>query len=95
MTNINLENIMSLCSEYKQFKRLEEEAKTAKDALRDKLFAVLGELKETKLIAGEYKITISSYQKFDIDKKRLESEHKAIYDAYLKPPTTTTRLLVS
>ena len=94
-TNFNLETVTSLCSEFKHYKRIIEEAEAVKKSLQAKLITMLEEIGETKLIAGEYKITYSSHQRQDIDKKRLEEEYKDIHDMFLKPPTTVNRLLVN
>jgi predicted phage-related endonuclease len=73
--------------EYREMKRLAEEAQAAADSLADEIKAAMTEAGESKMIVGEYKLSYTDCVRRDIDKKRLEAEHKALYDAYLKEST--------
>jgi predicted phage-related endonuclease len=77
-------NLESKIKEYREMKRLAEEAQTAADSIADELKAAMTEAGETKLIVGEYKLSYTDCTRRDIDKKALQADHADIYTAYLK-----------
>jgi predicted phage-related endonuclease len=79
-----MSNLETKIREYRELKRMAEEAQAMADAIADELKAAMTEAGESKVTVGEYKLSYIDCARRDIDKKRLESEHKAIYDAYLK-----------
>ena len=81
MTMLNME---ARIKEYKEMKRLAEEAQAVADAIADELKAAMTETGETKLIVGEYKLSYTDCKRTDIDKKALQAEQADIYAAYLK-----------
>ena len=80
--------------EYREFKRLAEEAQAMADAIADELKAIMTQTGESKMIIGEYKLSYSDCTRKDIDKKALEADHAEIYSAYLRE-TTYKRFSVS
>jgi len=73
--------------EYREYKRLTEETKKLADSIAEELKKVLEDSGENTMIVGEYKMNYTDVVRKDLDKKRLETEHKALYDAYLKEST--------
>ena len=73
--------------EYREYKRLIDETKKVADAIADELKAVMEESGESTMIVGEYKLHYVDVVRKDLDKKRLEAEHAALYTAYLKETT--------
>ena len=73
--------------EYRELKRLAEEAQAAADAIADEIKAAMTEAGESKMIIGEYKLSYSDCTRKDIDKKALAADHADIYAAYLKETT--------
>ena len=61
-----------------------EETKKLADDIAEELKKVIAESGESTMIIGEYKLNYTDVVRKDLDKKRLEAEHKALYDAYLK-----------
>lgn len=88
------QDMQAKASEYKEYKRMIEEMQSIADSIADELKAAMTEAGETKVIAGQYKITYSEISRKDIDKKRLETEQPEIFTAYQKA-TSYMRLLVS
>ena len=70
--------------EYREYKRLIEETKKLADDIAEELKEVMENAGECTMIIGEYKMHYVDVVRKDLDKKRLEAEHKALYDAYLK-----------
>jgi predicted phage-related endonuclease len=60
--------------EYREYKRLAEEAQAAADAIADELKAAMSEQGESKLIVGEYTVSYTDARKETLDKKRLEAD---------------------
>lgn len=77
-------NLESKIKEYREMKRLAEEAQAAADSIADELKQAMTECGESKLIVGEYKLSYVDCTRKDIDKKALQAEHADIYAAYLK-----------
>ena len=70
--------------EYRELKRMAEETLSIADAIADDIKAYMTAAGEDKMIVGEYKLSYMDCIRRDIDKKRLESEYKPIYDSLLK-----------
>jgi len=73
--------------EYREFKRLAEEAQAAADSIADEIKKAMTEAGESKMIVGEYKLSYTDCTRRDIDKKALAADHADIYAAYLKETT--------
>ena len=84
MTNQEIQN---KCKEYKEMKRIADEAQTAADSIADELKREMTEASEEIKICGEYKLTYTETTRRDIDKKKLAEEHEALYNAYIKETT--------
>ena len=80
-------NLESKIKEYREFKRLAEEAQAAADSIADELKAAMQEAGQDKMTVGEYKVSYTDCTRRDIDKKALQNDHADIYDAYLKEST--------
>ncbi len=76
--------IQAKCKEYREMKRLAEEAQTAADSIADELKALMLETGESKMTFGEYRVTYGDYTRKDIDKKALQEEQPEAYATYLK-----------
>jgi len=79
--------IQAKCKEYREMKRIAEEAQTVADSIADELKRMMNEAGETKRIEGEYKLSYTDCKRTDIDKKRLEVEAPSVYTAFLKETT--------
>lgn len=77
-------NIESKIREYREMKRIAEEAQALADAIADEIKAAMVEAGESKMIIGEYKLSYTECTRSDIDKKALQADHADIYAAYLK-----------
>ncbi|GHV18523.1 hypothetical protein FACS18949_04640 [Clostridia bacterium] len=77
-------NLESKIKEYREMKRLVEEALAAADSIADEIKAAMNEAGESKMIIGEYKLSYTDCKRTDIDKKALAADHADIYTAYLK-----------
>ena len=77
MTNANLETKIR---EYREMKRLAEEAQAMADAIADELKAIMLEANETKLIVGEYRLSYTNATRSTLDKKRLEQDLGSLDD---------------
>jgi len=60
--------------EYREMKRLAEEAQAAADSLADEIKAAMNEAGESKMIVGEYKLSYTEAKRETLDKKRLEAD---------------------
>ena len=80
-------NLESKIREYREYARMIEEMEAIKNTIADELKTAMSEAGQDKMIIGEYKLSYTDCTRKDIDKKRLETEHKALYDAYLKETT--------
>ena len=60
--------------EYKEMKRLAEEAQAAADSLADEIKAAMTEAGESKMVVGEYKLSYTEAKRETLDKKRLEAD---------------------
>ncbi|GHU57786.1 hypothetical protein AGMMS49975_23820 [Clostridia bacterium] len=77
-------NLESKIKEYREMKRLAEEALAAADSIADELKAAMNEAEESKMIIGEYKLSYTDCKRTGIDKKALAADHADIYTAYLE-----------
>ncbi|MCL2405086.1 MAG: hypothetical protein FWC92_06025 [Defluviitaleaceae bacterium] len=82
-----MKELESKIKEYREYKRLIEETKILADSIAEELKGVMENANESTMIVGEYKMHYIDVVRKDLDKKRLEAEHKALYDAYLKEST--------
>ena len=87
-------NLESRISEYREMKRLAEEAQAVADAIADELKAAMIEAGESKMIVGQYKLSYTDVTRTDIDKKALQADYADIYAAYIKE-TSYKRFLVN
>lgn len=71
MTSTALETTIR---EYKQMKRMAEEAQAVADSLADTIKAYMADNDESKLIVGEYSISYTDSKRETLDKKRLEAD---------------------
>ena len=89
-----LNNLESKIREYREMKRLAEEAAAHADAIADEIKAVMTEAGQEKMIVGEYKLSYTQLTRKDIDKKSLAADHPDIAAAYTKE-STYRKFLVS
>jgi len=80
--------------QFREYKRLAEEAEALADSIADELKAAMAEAGQDKMTVGEYKLSYTACTRKDIDKKRLEVEAPTVYAAFLKE-TTYRRLQVA
>jgi predicted phage-related endonuclease len=67
-------NLQEKIREYKEMKRLAEEAQAAADSIADELKAAMTEAGQDKMIIGEYKLSYTDAKWETLDKKRLEAD---------------------
>ena len=67
-------NIQEKIREYKELKRLAEEAQAAADSIADELKAAMTEAGESKMVVGEYKLSYTEAKRETLDKKRLQED---------------------
>ncbi|GHV47069.1 hypothetical protein FACS189499_03860 [Clostridia bacterium] len=89
---MNTHELQQLAREYREYKRIAEEAAATMDGIADKIKAVLGDTE--KVIAGEYKITYSPVTSNRIDTSALKSALPDIAAQFSKT-TTIRRFIVS
>lgn len=80
MTN---QEIQAKCKEYREMKRIAEEAQAVADSIADELKALMTETEQDKMIVGEYKLSYSDRKRTDINKKALQEAQPEIYAEYL------------
>ena len=73
--------------EYREYARMLEELNALKDAIADDIKSYMVSVGEEKMVVGEYKLSYVDCIRRDIDKKKLEQEHKSIYDSLIKEST--------
>jgi predicted phage-related endonuclease len=76
--------------EYREYKRLAEEAQAVADSIADELKAHMNEQGESKLTVGEYKLTYTPYTSNRVDTVALKKELPDIAARFTK--STETRL---
>jgi len=79
-----MKDLESKIKEYREYKRLMDETKILADSLADELKEIMEKSGESTMIVGEYKMQYVDVVRRDLDKKRLETEHAALYAAYLR-----------
>jgi len=67
-------NLQEKIREYREFKRLAEEAQAAADSIADELKAAMQEAGQDKMTVGDYKLTYTESKRETLDKKRLEQD---------------------
>ena len=60
--------------EYRELKRMAEEAQAMADTIADEIKAAMNEAGESKMIVGEYKLSYTETKRETLDKKRLEAD---------------------
>jgi hypothetical protein len=60
--------------EYREMKRLAEEAQAAADSIADEIKAAMSEAGKDKMTVGEYKLSYTDAKRETLDKKRLEQD---------------------
>ena len=60
--------------EYKEMKRLAEEAQAVADSIADEIKIAMDKAGESKMIIGEYKLSYTEARRETLDKKRLEAD---------------------
>jgi len=60
--------------EYRELKRLAEEAQAAADSIADELKIYMQEAGQERMIVGEYKLSYTDATRETLDKKRLEAD---------------------
>jgi len=79
-------DIIEKAKEYREYKRMIEELQDLQAAIADEIKATMAETGETKLIAGEYKISYTDAKRETLDKKKLELDLGDLSD-YVKVTT--------
>lgn len=84
-----MENLETRIKEYREFKRLAEEAAEMAEAIADELKAAMTEAGQDKMVIGEYKLTYTAYESSRVDTTALKKELPDVAARYTK--TTTAR----
>ncbi len=71
MSNIELTGKIQ---EYREMKRMAEEAAAAADSIADQIKQAMTDAGETKMTVGEYKLSFVDMKRETLDKKRLEAD---------------------
>jgi predicted phage-related endonuclease len=71
---ITMMNLETKIKEYRELKRMAEEAQSMADAIADELKAEMTDAGESKMIVGEYKLSYTEAKRETLDKKRLEAD---------------------
>ena len=82
-----MEDLEAKIKEYRNYKRMIDETKKLSDNIAEELKAYMESSGQSTMIIGEYKMHYVDVTRKDLDKKRLEAEHKSLYNAYLKETT--------
>ena len=90
---MEMTKLIDKAREYRELKRLSEEALKEANAIADELKSFMLQEDKDEIIAGEYKLSYKESLRTDIDKKALREKYKEIYDA-LSTETTYRRFLV-
>ena len=67
-------NLQEKIREYRELKRMAEEAQAMADAIADEIKAAMTEAGESKMVVGEYKLSYTEAKRETLDKKRLEAD---------------------
>lgn len=65
------------CNEYREYKRLAEQAEQMRDSLRDEIIAMMGGMPE--VMAGACKVMYKDVQSVRLDSKLLKTLHPDVY----------------
>jgi predicted phage-related endonuclease len=65
---------MQTVKEYREYKRLAEEAQAMADAIADGMRAAMAAAGESRVVVGEYRITYADAVREALDRKRLEAD---------------------
>lgn len=65
------------CNEYREYKRLAEQAEQMRDSLRDEIITMMGGMPE--VMAGACKVMYKDVQSVRLDSKLLQAVHPDIY----------------
>jgi predicted phage-related endonuclease len=79
------------CNEYREYKRLAEQAEQMRDSLRDEIITMMGGMPE--VMAGACKVMYKGVQSVRLDSKLLKTLHPDIY-AECSSKTTYKRFSV-
>lgn len=79
------------CNEYREYKRLAEQAEQMRDSLRDEIITMMRGAPE--VVAGAYKVMYKDVQSVRLDSKLLQATHPDIY-AECSSKTTYKRFSV-
>ena len=82
-------NMENRIREFKEFKRMAEEAQAMADAIGDELKAEMTAAGQDKMIIGEYKLSYTPYTSSRVDTAALKKELPEVAARYTK--TTETR----
>ena len=82
-------SLESKIREYREYKRLAEEAQATADSIADELKAAMTESGETTAIVGEYKLSYTPYTSSRVDTAALKRELPDVAARYTK--TTEAR----
>ena len=69
-----IEMLEAKIKEYREMKRLAEEAQAAADSLADEIKAAMNEAGESKMVVGEYMLSYTDAKRETLDKKRLQED---------------------
>jgi hypothetical protein len=69
-----MEDMEGKSKEYREMKRMAEEAQAAADAIADELKSAMLEAGKEKMVIGEYKLSYTDTKRETLDKKRLEAD---------------------
>ena len=67
-------NLESKIREYRELKRMAEEAQAMADAIADELKAEMSAAGQEKLVVGEYRLSYTEAKRETLDKKRLQED---------------------
>ena len=91
---LSAETIQVKCQEFREYKRLIEEMEAIRDSIASELKEHLAAIGQDKITCGEYKLSLSTVSRSDVDKTKLQSDYPDIYNQLLKT-TSYKRFLVS
>lgn len=77
------QEIQAKCKEYREMKRMAEEAQGMADSIADELKALMTAEGQTTRIEGQYKLSFADRSRKDINKKALQEAQPEVYAAFL------------
>ena len=81
---MTINELQAKCQEYREYKRLADEAKDLMDGIADEIKAYMTESGQDKTIAGQYKISYTETKRTDIDKQALKDNHPEVFYSLIK-----------